>query len=147
ETPYKARPEADSDAVAAAGDQAAADVDARTLRPPEPGNGREPAARRSADRGAAAGRGRRRAGENRHRATRRQNRHVGRPGLRVLLRRLSRRRLPPAGAPGSQRAPADREYAVDDELAVRSPDVAALDADRRCADARDWRGDHRESRR
>ena len=60
ETSHQARSEADSDAVAAAGDQAAADVDARAVGPPQPGDGREPDARGSADRGAAAGRSRRR---------------------------------------------------------------------------------------
>ena len=62
-----------------------------------------------------------------------QDRHLGRPGLRVLLRRLPRRRLPAARAAGSQRAAADREHALDSQLAVRSPDVAAVDADRRLA--------------
>ena len=57
ETPHQARSEADPDAVAAAGDQAAADVDARAVRPSEPGDGREPDARGGADRGPAAGRG------------------------------------------------------------------------------------------
>ena len=45
EAPHEARPEAHPDAVAPAGDQAAADVDARAGRPAEPGDGREPAAR------------------------------------------------------------------------------------------------------
>ena len=71
------------------------------------------------------------AGEVRARAAGQQDRHLGRPGLRVLLRRLSRRRLPAAGAAGSQGAAADREHALDRQLAVRSPDVAAVDADRR----------------
>src|SRR5687768_18511546 len=43
---------ADFDAVAAAGDQAAADVDARARGAAEPGDGGEPAARGSAHRGA-----------------------------------------------------------------------------------------------
>jgi lipopolysaccharide export system ATP-binding protein len=55
ETTHETRSEADSDAVAAAGDQAAADVDARARRPAEPGDGREPAPRGSAHRGVAAG--------------------------------------------------------------------------------------------
>ena len=62
-----------------------------------------------------------------------QDRHLGRPGLRVLLRRLSRRRLSAAGAAGGQRAAADREHALDGQFALRSPDVAAVDADRRPA--------------
>ena len=85
--------------------------------------------------------------KDRRRAAGQQDRHLGRPGLRVLLRRLPRRRLPAARAAGSQGAAADREHALDGELAVRSPDVAALDADRRSADARDRRGDHRQPRR
>jgi len=67
--------------------------------------------------------------EVRARAAAEQDRYLGRSGLRVLLRRLPRRRVPPARAAGSQRAAADREHAVDGELARRSPDVAALDAD------------------
>ena len=59
ETPHQARSEADPDAVAAAGDQAAADVDARAVGSAQPGDGREPDARGGADRGSAAGRGRR----------------------------------------------------------------------------------------
>ena len=73
-----------------------------------------------------------------------QDRHLGRPGLRVFLRRLSGRRLPSAGAAGNQGAAADREHAVDGQLAVRSPDVAAVDADRRSADAGDRLGHHRQ---
>ena len=46
-----------------------------------------------------------------------QDRHLGRPGLRILLRRLPGRRLPAAGAAGSQGAPADREHALDGQLA------------------------------
>ena len=57
ETPHEARSEAHPDAVAAAGDQAAADVDARARRAAQPGDGREPDARGGADRGAPAGRG------------------------------------------------------------------------------------------
>ena len=111
----------------------------------EPGDGREPDARGGSDRGSAAGRGtpppprrpeRRAAGE--------QDRDLGRPGLRVLLRRLPGRRLPAAGAAGSQGAAADREHALDLELAVRPPDVAALDADRRAAHARNRLGHHRQ---
>ena len=62
---------------------------------------------------------------------RRQGRHLGRRRLRVFLRRVPRRRLPAAAAAGSQRAPADREHAVDEELAGRPPDVAAEPADGR----------------
>jgi RNA polymerase sigma-54 factor len=58
ETAHQARPEADSDAIAAAGHQAAADVDARAVGAAQSGDGREPDARGGADRGAAAGRGR-----------------------------------------------------------------------------------------
>ena len=76
-----------------------------------------------------------------------QDGYLGRPGLRVFLRRLPRRRLSAAGAAGSQRAAADREHALDVELAVRSPDVAAVDADRRPADAGDRLGHHRQPRR
>ena len=42
-----------------------------------------------------------------------EERHLGRPGLRVLLRRLPRRRLPAADADRSQGAAADREHALD----------------------------------
>ena len=76
-----------------------------------------------------------------------QKRHLGRPGLRVLLRRLPRRRLPPAHADRGQGAPADREHALERRLALGPSALAALDADRRAADARDRRGDHRQSRR
>ena len=62
-----------------------------------------------------------------------QDRHLGRPGLRVLLRRLPGRRLSARSAAGGQGAAADREHALDRELAVRSPAVAAVDADRRPA--------------
>ena len=48
-----------------------------------------------------------------------QDRHLGRRGLRVFLRRLPRRRLPSARAAGSQGAAADREHALD--RAARSP--------------------------
>ena len=71
------------------------------------------------------------AGKDRAGAAAEQDRHLGRPGLRILLRRLPRRRLPAARAAGSQGAAADREHALDGELALRSPDVAAVDADRR----------------
>src|SRR5687768_8911458 len=83
EAAHKARPEADSDAVAPTGDQAPAYVYARAVGAPQPGNGREPDARRGPDGRAPAGRGypgktgrqsRRREGEGRH---------LGRPGLRV----------------------------------------------------------------
>ena len=57
------------------------------------------------------------AGEGRARAAGQQDRHLGRPGLRVLLRRLPGRRLPAARAAGSQRAAADREHALDGQLA------------------------------
>src|SRR5438094_4786725 len=56
EASHQARPEAHSDAVIAAGDQAAADVDARVVGAPQPGDGREPDARGSPHRGAPAGR-------------------------------------------------------------------------------------------
>src|SRR5436190_6100404 len=58
ETPHQARSETNPYAVAAAGDQAVADVDAGALGPSESGDGREPDARRGADRGSAAGRSR-----------------------------------------------------------------------------------------
>ena len=48
----EARAEADPHAVAAAGDQAPADVDVGARRPPQPGGRRESAARRGPDRGA-----------------------------------------------------------------------------------------------
>ena len=57
------------------------------------------------------------AGESRARAAAEQDRHLGRPGLRILLRRLPRRRLSAAGAAGSQGAAADREHALDRQLA------------------------------
>ena len=81
-TPHEARPEADPDALAAAGDQAAADVDARAGGSPEPGGRREPDARGGAVRGEPAGR-RGRAGEER-----RASRDLGAEG-----RRLGRQRL------------------------------------------------------
>src|SRR5439155_21939659 len=89
--------EADSDTIVAAGHQAAADVDARACRPPESGNGRKPDARGGSDRGSSAGGSVAGAGEARRRSGR-QGRYLGRPGLRVLLRRLPRRRLPSACA-------------------------------------------------
>src|SRR3954467_14791364 len=54
ETAHKARPEADSDAIAPTGDQAPADVDTRAVGIAQPGNGREPDAGGSADGGAPA---------------------------------------------------------------------------------------------
>src|SRR6478672_11906511 len=124
ETSHQARSETDPDAVAAAGDQAAADVDARTVGSAEPGDGREPDAGGGPDRGAPARRNRRPGTEIGTRTADKQDRHLGRPGLRVLLRRLPGRWLPSAGAAGSQRAAADREHAVDLELAVGPLDVA-----------------------
>ena len=126
-----ARSEAHSDAVAAAGDQAAADDDARAGGAAQPGDGREPAARRGPDRGARSRRDQPHAGDaaEAEQEDRRRQGHVGRRRLRVLLRRVPRRRLPPAAAAGSQRAPADREHALDEELARRPPDVAAQPAD------------------
>ena len=50
----------------------------------------------------------------------------------------------PRAPAGSQGAAADREHALDGQLAVRSPDVAAVDADRRRADAGDRLGHHRQ---
>src|SRR6185369_9491009 len=85
ETSHQARPEADSDAVAAAGHQAAADVDARVVGTPQPGNGGEPDARGGAHRRAPARRGRPgKAG----RKTETGKGHLGRSGLRIFLRRL-----------------------------------------------------------
>ena len=45
--------------------------------------------------------------KGRPRAAAKQNRYLGRPGLRIFLRRLSGRRLSAAGAAGGQGAPAD----------------------------------------
>src|SRR5262249_32719954 len=67
ETSHQARSEADPDTLAAAGHQAAADVDVGTVRSLESGNGREPDARRGSDRGAPARRSSRRAGKDRDR--------------------------------------------------------------------------------
>ena len=85
--------------------------------------------------------------KSRKRRRTRRRRHLGRPGLRVLLRRLPRRRLPAAHADRSQGAPADREHALDAAVALRSPALAAVDADRRADAARDRRGHHRQPRR
>ena len=57
-----------------------------------------------------------------------KRRRLGRQRLRILLRRLSRRRLPAAHAAGGQRASADREHAGDIFLTVRSSAVAAVAA-------------------
>ncbi|MGC4082034.1 MAG: hypothetical protein QM736_07985 [Vicinamibacterales bacterium] len=65
----------------------------------------------------------------------------------VLLRRLPGRRLSAARTSGSQGTAPDREHALHVELAGRSSDVAALDADRRPAHARDWHRHHRQSGR
>src|SRR5215212_8495429 len=65
EATHQARSEAHSDAVAAAGDQAAADVDAGIGRSPEPGGGGEPDARGGPHGGSPAGRGDRAGGEAR----------------------------------------------------------------------------------
>src|SRR5262249_44789065 len=132
------------DAVVAAGYQAASDVDPRALRAAQPGDGREPHARRGADRGAAAGGSHTRGEAGGAEARRRKIGHVGRSGLRVLLRRLSGRRLPPSSTQGSKRTTADREHAIDVILSFGSPAVAAFDADRRRADTRDRRGDYRQ---
>ena len=76
-----------------------------------------------------------------------EGRHLGRPGLRVLLRRLPRRRLSSAHADRGQGTPADREHALDWPVPLRSSALAVVDADRRPAAARDWRGHHRQPRR
>jgi hypothetical protein len=47
-----------------------------------------------------------------------EGRHLGRPGLRVLLRRLSRRRLPAEDSHRGQGAPAHRKHAVHVGVAV-----------------------------
>src|SRR6478609_1870732 len=144
ETSHQARSETDPDAIAAAGDQAAADVDARTVGSTEPGDGREPDAGGGPDRGTPARRSGRAGAEIGAGAAAEQDRHLGRPGLRILLRRLPGRRLPAARAAGSEGAAADREHALDVELALRPSHVAAVDADRRVADSRHRIGDHRQ---
>src|SRR5688572_22615744 len=111
ETSHKTRSEAHSDAVAAAGDQAAADVHARACRSAEPGDGGEPAARGSAHRGTAARRTAA-AGKTGSTARGREAGYLGRRRLRLLLRRLSRRRLSVPDPVGSQGTAADREHAV-----------------------------------
>src|SRR5436190_18111816 len=93
-TSHQARPEAHSDAVIAAGDQAAADVNARVVGAAQPGDGREPDARGSADRRAPAGRSR--TGKTGRKAPAGKGRHLGRSGLRIFLRRLPGRRVPAA---------------------------------------------------
>src|SRR5215468_11941940 len=65
ETSHQTRPETDSDAVIAAGDQAAADVDTRIVGPSQSGDGREPDARRGSDRRSPAGRSGNSPGEDR----------------------------------------------------------------------------------
>ncbi len=80
--------EADPDAIAAASHQASADVDSGTRGLAEPGGRGKPSARRGSDRGSP---GRRTADAGKRRSARpTENRHVGRPGLRVLLRRVPR---------------------------------------------------------
>ena len=76
-----------------------------------------------------------------------KRRHLGRRRLRVFLRRVPGRRLSAAAAAGSQRAAADREHAVVEELAGRPPDVAAQPADERRPDPRHRRRHHRQHRR
>src|SRR5262249_38333029 len=88
ETSHQTRPETNPDALVAAGDQAAADVDARTVGPAQSGDGREPDARRGSDRGSSASRSSDHPGKTRPRAATKQDRHLGRPGLRILFRRL-----------------------------------------------------------
>ena len=88
-----------------------------------------------------------RAGEAGREAGQGKGRHLGRPGLRVLLRRLPRRRLPAAHADRGQGAAADREHALDGGLALGPPALAAVDADQRAVAARDRRGHHRQPRR
>src|SRR5205823_12728452 len=87
---HQTRSETNTYALAAAGDQAAADVDARTLRLAEPGDGRESDARGSADRRTPARRNAANPGKDGTGTAGEQDRHVGRPGLRIFLRRLSR---------------------------------------------------------
>ena len=86
-------------------------------------------------------------GEARGAAQGTEDRRVGRPGLRVLLRRLPRRRLPAPGAAGDQGTAADREHPLDLDVALRPPALAALDPDRRRRAARDRHGDRRQPRR
>ena len=138
QTPHAARSEADSDAVLAAGHQAAADVDARAGGAAESGDGRKPAARRGADRGTAAARSRRRrprAAEP-EKKTKKTDKWDDADyeyffgeylddGYRPR-RRMEVRELPPIENTLSTR-----------EFAVRSPDVAARHADRRCRSMRD----------
>ncbi len=52
----------------------------------------------------------------------------------------------PAHANRSQGTPAHRKHALDGRIAVGSPALAAVDADRRSEDARDRRGHHRQPR-
>ena len=77
----------------------------------------------------------------------RQDRQLGRQRLRVLLQRLHGRRLPVAGAHRGQGAPADREHAVDQRVADRSPRVAAVADHRRPRRSGHRHGDHRQPRR
>ena len=64
----------------------------------------------------------------------------------VFLRGVPRRRLSAARAARGQGAPPDREHAVEQQLALGSPLLAALAADRRPCDARHRRSRHRQPR-
>ena len=81
-------------------------------------------------------------------AQRDKRRDLGRPGLRVLLRRVPRRRLPPAAAPGSQGAAADREHALVARASLADHLMWQLNLQTIERDAAgDRRGDHRQHRR
>src|SRR5215467_8455122 len=116
EAAHQARSKAHPYSIAAAGDQAAADVDVGAGGSAEPGNGRKPSPRRGSHRGTAAGRAGAAGEGGGGEAHGGEDRPVGRRRLRVFLRRLPGRRVPVAHAVGSEGTAADREHALVDRL-------------------------------
>ena len=148
EASHQARSEAHPDAVAAAGDQAAADVDARAVRPAEPGDGREPDARGGPDRGAAAGRSRSRSRKSRRRSqqpkrptpgtTRTTNTSSATTSTTATGRGRRRKSRSCRRSRTRSRRPARSSDHLMWQLSMQTDDAA---------DARHRRGDHRQPRR
>ena len=150
ETSHQARSEADPDAIAAAGDQAAADVDARAVRPAQPGDGREPAARGDARPRTAADRRRRGAREGRGRAAaeaREKTDTWDDSDYEYFFGDYLDDGYRPRAPQEVKELPPIENTLSTEQLALRSPAVAALAADRRRPAPRDRQRHHRQPRR